>query len=269
MSCSTNIFDEALAHRGAGQQEDSAYSTGSYSPTRGAPPDATYFPQSNYFPPPPTQPADPNYPPYNPYNPAQYDPPPNAPYNPANYAPHNNGKSTGYTPPPVNPEPGNPYAPPDQRNRRPDDHVSASFDPEHTDRGGSRLSPDHDSDIANSCPSTEHVKSPLTAPSPVQPTKTVQFDLTPRELSPSGSEDESRQKDRDRHKRKREDKDNRGRHRDRDSDGSGRRRRNGSADSAASDETIELPPRFDDFGRPREDDPLAAKLEKVLSNLLA
>jgi len=115
----------------------------------------------------------------------------------------------------------------------------------------------------------EHVRSPLTAPSPVQPAKTVQFDLSPHELSPSGSEDESRRRsssdrnDREGRKEKRED---RGRHQDRDSRS---RRRSGSADSAASDETIDLPPRFDDFGRRRDDDPLASKLESVLSKLLA
>lgn len=46
------------------------------------------------------------------------------------------------------------------------------------------------------------------------------------------------------------------------------RRRDDSPDSQASDETIELPPRFGERGRARDDDPLAAKLESVLVGLL-
>lgn len=118
--------------------------------------------------------------------------------------------------------------------------------------------------------------TPIAEPEPVQPaSKTVQFDLTPRELSPEHESDKDKDRERERRReKKRDDRDDRRdrgreRRRDRDSDGSGRRRRDGSADSAGSDETIELPPRFDDFGRRKDDDPLAEKLESVLSRLLA
>jgi len=60
----------------------------------------------------------------------------------------------------------------------------------------------------------------------------------------------------------------RDRGRDSKRDRKGKRRRDDSADSAASDETIELPPRFDEYGRPREEDPLAEKLESVLKRVL-
>lgn len=49
--------------------------------------------------------------------------------------------------------------------------------------------------------------------------------------------------------------------------GSRRRRRDESTDSSASDATIELPPRFDEFGRATDEDPLAQKLEQVLTGL--
>ena len=58
----------------------------------------------------------------------------------------------------------------------------------------------------------------------------------------------------------------RGRDRDRDRDRD-RRRRNESSDSNDSDATVELPPRFDELGRPRDVDPLAEKLESVLTGL--
>lgn len=55
-----------------------------------------------------------------------------------------------------------------------------------------------------------------------------------------------------------------GRRRDRDRD---RRRRDDSPASDSSDTTIELPPRFDETGRVRDEDPLATKLESVLQGL--
>jgi hypothetical protein len=97
-------------------------------------------------------------------------------------------------------------------------------------------------------------------PEPVQPhsAKSVQFDLNPKERSlerqrsPDGQrerdEDKWRDGDHDRHK-------------------SGRRRDESSASDHDSDTTIELPPRFDETGRRREEDPLANKLETVLSSL--
>ena len=49
--------------------------------------------------------------------------------------------------------------------------------------------------------------------------------------------------------------------------GRDRRRRDESTDSSASDATIELPPRFDEHGRATDEDPLAQKLEQVLTGL--
>jgi hypothetical protein len=105
----------------------------------------------------------------------------------------------------------------------------------------------------------------------------VQFDLDPQELkTPEDEKDEPRhrsssRRDRDHESRKdkRDDRDDRGRRRDRNRGRDRDRRRDGSADSAASDETIELPPRFDNYGRRKEDDPLAEKLESVLNKLFA
>ena len=50
-----------------------------------------------------------------------------------------------------------------------------------------------------------------------------------------------------------------------------RKRRHGERDqspaSDASDQTIDLPARFDDLGRKRVEDPLAEKLESVLQSI--
>lgn len=240
-----------------------------------APPDPRYFPETNYFPPPPTQPVDPQYapppnaqfPPYNQYNPADY-PPPNAP--PAGYM---------TPPPPVHAEPGNPYAPRDPGHRRPDDHVSAPSVPEHISRGGSRLSPTHGKSNMTNMPSPpDRLSSPI-APAPVQPAKSVQFDLNPQEQVPEPerrhqSPDRNRNRDQDRdrkegdRRRDREEKDNRGRSRNLDgAKNRNHRRRDDSPDSIASDATIELPPRFDEHGRRKGDDPVADKLESVLKGL--
>lgn len=231
-------------------QEDAAYSSGSYSPspTTADATDPRYFPQTNYFPPPPTQAVENQYPPY---NPADYGPPP----------PNNMPPPTGYTPPPVNPEPGNPYARPDPRYRRPDDNVSAQPPPEHMHaRGGSRLSPDHENvSPANDLPRTDRLNaSPPLAPDPVPPpsSKSVQFDLHPKEVSPDRYRSSEGKKERSGDRSKRHDsRDKR------------KRRRDESPDSDDSGDTIELPPRFDQYGRRTDDDPLADKLESVLSGL--
>ncbi|KAF1963601.1 hypothetical protein CC80DRAFT_498750 [Byssothecium circinans] len=330
------------------REEDSAYSTGSYSPppTTFDSTDPRYFPQTNYFPPPPHQPVDTQYPPY---NPADYQ------EHPSNHI--NMPPPTGYTPPP---EPGNPYAHRDPRYRRPDDNVSAQphepapalasthpplLEQMHT-RGGSRLSSDHPYDnlhvsLANGvhladrlrpsisepirngyvphyqqsyspvhavpvnnyatapprAPAPAHLgtvntpSSPINhspiphspiAPDPVAPSsaKSVQFDLTPQELSPErhSSSTNKREKDEDKWRDSSDSEPRRSRHRKRDpdrdrqgEDGKGgrerRKRRDGSPDSISSSETIELPPRFDETGRPKDDDPLATQLESVLAGL--
>jgi len=111
------------------------------------------------------------------------------------------------------------------------------------------------------------IASPV-APDSVQPhsAKSVQFDLNPKERSPERHRSPDGQREID------EDK-----WRDRDADAdegrrsdyrkSGRRRDESPASGDESDTTIELPPRFDERGRRRDDDPLASKLESVLSSL--
>lgn len=114
--------------------------------------------------------------------------------------------------------------------------------------------------------------SPALAPSPVSTReKEVKFDLHPQEqeISPidrdrsddSGTEDERR----DSHRRRRHADD-----RSNASQASGpARKRNRRTESPGSDtdSTIELPPRFDEKGRRRDDDPAAERLEKVLQSL--
>lgn len=106
---------------------------------------------------------------------------------------------------------------------------------------------------------TDGVEAPHRGESPSA--KTVQFDLGSHDGSPgrkdihSSDDDGSGDSDGDndergrRHGRRRSDK---------------HRRRDGSADSAASDETIDLPPRFDEYGRRKGEDPMADKLEDFL-----
>jgi hypothetical protein len=100
-----------------------------------------------------------------------------------------------------------------------------------------------------------------------------------REVSPARSEvrdvEEGRRERRDddgadgerrRHRRRRKDDERAdstresGRHRK-------RRHRDESPGSDGSDETIDLPPRFDEHGRKRPEDPMADKLESVLQSL--
>lgn len=107
--------------------------------------------------------------------------------------------------------------------------------------------------------------------------KTVQFDLNPRgpsrEPSPeskerhSHDEDEARADEGEhRHRRRRKDDERSDSTRE-----SGRRRkrhhRDESPGSDDSEATIDLPPRFDEQGRRRADDPVADKLESVLQSL--
>lgn len=82
--------------------------------------------------------------------------------------------------------------------------------------------------------------------------------------------DDSRKDDRrDKNSDDRDRNDRSGRPRSRKDDRERKRgRRDSSADSAASDATIELPPRFDPQGRRKGDDPLADKLETILSGWL-
>lgn len=95
------------------------------------------------------------------------------------------------------------------------------------------------------------------APSPVNPDKkSVQFDLNPREQSPPERGEHVHEHE---HEHEREGRSRR-------SSGK-RRRRDDSPDSVASDATIELPERFDRHGRRKAEDPVADKLEQVLSGL--
>ncbi|KAJ4347289.1 uncharacterized protein N0V89_011229 [Didymosphaeria variabile] len=115
-------------------------------------------------------------------------------------------------------------------------------------------------------------------PEPVKPAseKSVMFDLQPEErvFTPEGEGGKGPERSRDReYERERERESGRDggrrkdrerdRHRDRD-----RGRRDESPDDTSdSDATIELPPRFDERGAVRDDDPLASKLESVLNGL--
>lgn len=298
---------------GSPDEDESAYSQDSYSPdgryssdqyspgqstAHGT--DARYFPETNYFPPPPTAPAghvDGNLPnaPYPPYNPADY--PPHNDYGPP--SPPGGYVHDGDM------NPGNPYARQDQNHyyqaRRGDENVSApapNSGAEHvtpaSTRGGSRptYATDDRTDRASGVNPTRDESPPL-APSPVSTReKGVKFDLNPQEqeISPNPSPERS-DENRDRHRERRDDSDSdderhgseRDRTRDRDhhrrrhadersngSQGSGRdRKRHRRAESSGSDtdSTVELPPRFDEKGRRRGDDPAADKLESVLQSL--
>jgi hypothetical protein len=230
----------------------------------------------------PYPPADPNAP-YPPYNPADYPPPPSTTFEP--------GHPSGYVnPPPEDLNPGNPYArPPPQHNayygqpRRPDDNVSASapvtFGNEHSfasARGGFRPVPAH---VKH--PTTNGMADGINESEPESPNphseKTVQFDLNPR--GPSREPSPSRGKERDEAKEdseaEEEDKHRRHRRRRKDDErsdstresGRHRKRHHGDESPSDSDATIDLPPRFDEHGRRRQEDPMADKLESVLQSL--
>jgi hypothetical protein len=112
------------------------------------------------------------------------------------------------------------------------------------------------------------------SPSPLQREKTVQFDLDPKGPSRQASPDKEKEKEPDeldegehRHHRRRRKDDERsdstresGRHRK-------RHHRDESPGSDDSDATIDLPPRFDEHGHSRPEDPVADKLESVLQSL--
>jgi hypothetical protein len=223
----------------------------------------------------PYPPANQNTP-YPPYNPADYPPPPSTTFEP--------GHPSGYVnPPPEDLNPGNPYArPPPQHDayygqpRRPDDNVSApapvASGNEHlfaSARGGFRPLPAH-----VKYPTTNNITDGVNESEPESRSeKTVQFDLNPRgpsrESSPiRGERAEAREDSGDnrRHRRRRKDDERSdstresGRHRK-------RHHRDESPGSSDSDTTIDLPPRFDEHGRRRQEDPMADKLESVLQSL--
>jgi hypothetical protein len=260
--------------------EDSAYSTGSYSPydsprpSTSHPNDSRFFPETNYFPPPPTAPVD-HQAPYPPYNPADYPPPPSTTFEP--------GHPAGFVhAPPDDINHGNPYAPQQPtayygQPRRPDDHVSdpapVASGNEHSfasARGGSRTQPK----ISPTNRLADRVvERDLDSPEP-RSERTVQFDLTPkgpsREVSPARSERPERSEDGQddrRHRRRRKDDERSdstresGRHRK-------RRHRDESPGSDNSEATIDLPPRFDEHGSKRPEDLMADKLQSVLQSLL-
>jgi hypothetical protein len=97
----------------------------------------------------------------------------------------------------------------------------------------------------------------MDTPTPASPSKKVQFDLGSAETTPK-----RRNSDPDVHRH-----DERGR-----SDGqygSHERSRSDSPSSVSSGDTIELPPRFDEHGRRKGDDPVADRLEEVLNGIFS
>lgn len=140
--------------------------------------------------------------------------------------------------------------------------------------------------MSNPAPVPVPVPAPArssTPPSPVPSEKKVQFDLKPRGPSREPSPDKvERERNSDESDTKRDDKRHHHHHHhrrrkdDERSDStreSGRRRKrhhrdHSPANSEASDATIDLPPRFDDQGRRKTDDPLADKVESFLQSLL-
>lgn len=177
---------------------------------------------------------------------------------------------------------GNPYAPQHQdaqynQRRHPDDNVSAPA-PDHSGdehttfasaRGGSRPLLAHDVNLHTN-QNSDRISSPE-APSPAPSTeKTVKFDLNPQEepsrgSSPKGEKEEEHDHGHRRHRRRKDDeRSNSTRESGRDSK---RHRRDESPGSDVSEATIDLPPRFDEQGRRRPEDPLADKLESVLHTL--
>jgi hypothetical protein len=100
-------------------------------------------------------------------------------------------------------------------------------------------------------------------PESILPQKSVQFDLTPRGPSREASPEKDGA-EREGHGRRRKD--------DERSDGTretGRRRKRRHRDDEGedSDSTLDLPPRFDEQGYKRSEDPMADKLESLLAGL--
>ncbi|MCJ1316437.1 hypothetical protein MMC15_001758 [Xylographa vitiligo] len=252
--------------------EGGLYSPGPYSPmSPGAPPPPltapeyhpdAYYPATNQFPPPPNV----GYSPQPAYNPAEYAPP-NAQAHPAyGYPPQE-----GYTPPqgPYSPLPVDPYgqAPPAAGGRRGEENVSAE--------------PHLNTTYTGPPPDARHVEEGLNTPrgpspraheratSQPAPNKSVQFDFD--QNSSNGSPD------RNRHRRRRTARDDYDSYDSESSIDHGHRSNRRSRrhhdeprtpSPAPSDETIELPARFDDKGRrkpERGDDPIADKIEEFLA----
>jgi len=128
-------------------EDDSAYSTGTYSPydspqSSTAHPstahtnDSRFFPETNYFPPPPNAPVE-QHTPYPPYNPADYPPAPQSAYEPPHPshfvhqppAPEDLNFGNPYAPPPAPQQQQQPHHDPYHNNHarrsHPDDNVSA------------------------------------------------------------------------------------------------------------------------------------------------
>ncbi|RAR09993.1 hypothetical protein DDE83_005208 [Stemphylium lycopersici] len=247
------------------REEDSAYSTGTYSPydsptpSTAHPNDSQYFPQTNYFPPPPNVPVDHNaHAPYPPYNPADYPPGPQSAYEP-------NHPSRYVNPPHDDVHVGNPYAPPPQH------HEPYYGQPRRTDGNVSAPVPDpvgnEHNNFASARDAVEQSRSRSSSP---EEEKSVHFDLNPQEEPPREACREASPKredsDPDDHgyRQRRRRRDDEHSHSSRES-GRDRKRhhRDESPGSDASDATIELPPRFDERGRQKPEDPLAETLETV------
>jgi hypothetical protein len=188
--------------------------------------------------------------------------------------------------------PGNPYArPPAQQHdayygqpRHPGDNVSApvpvASGVEHSfasARGGSRPQPAHVPHLTtNDIPDGISEADPSEADYSEPREKSVQFDLTPRgpsrEPSPDKAEtadarDNSDDHDHDHHRRHRRRKDDDRSDSTRESGRHRKRHHRDHSPASDSDTTIDLPPRFDERGRRKPEDPMADKLESVLQSL--
>lgn len=146
------------------------------------------------------------------------------------------------------------------------EHVFASA------RGGSRPLPAH-ANHPTTNDSPDRVSEPE-SPSPLlSREKTVQFDLNPRgpsrEPSPEKEKrEESEESEEGEHRRqRRRRKDDERSDSTRESGRHRKRHHRDDDDGHDSDATIDLPPRFDEHGRRRPDDPMADKLESVLQTL--
>ncbi len=199
-------------------------------------------------------------------------------------ADHRSGPDAYDYPPPPSAQAADPYAD-DPSYRRADDNVSAPSSPDFFGSGGSSAaaSPEPFPLTAPSSDglNTPRAPSPPESPAAAQPAKTVQFDLNPgrngreqRDIPSSSRRDRDRDRDRDRTR------DNgrvdyftntsAGAYGD--GDGGRRQGRRGEPGSPVgsddSGETVELPPRFDEYGRPKADrgeDLFADRLEDLLA----
>jgi hypothetical protein len=182
--------------------------------------------------------------------------------------------------------PGNPYAhpPPQQHDayygqpRHPGDNVSApvpvASGNEHSfasARGGFRPQPTH-----GRYQTTNDMPDGISEADYSEPReKSVQFDLNPRGPSrePSPEKDVAAAETRDdssddeRHRRHRRRKDDERSDSTRESGRHRKRHHRDHSPGSDSDTTIDLPPRVDEHGRKRPEDPMADKLESVLQSL--